>query len=110
MPVFRCLMFALGLAAFGAQAGTRVLPPGAVLVDAGTAKADVPRLALASGEILARIEAAKKDLLRMPLATLVREEEPRRGRAKEVARVLGRYARERAETKNEVGRPAARRR
>lgn len=57
MPVFRCLFFALGVLAASAQAGTRVLPPGAVLVDATTPKAEVARLAVAAGEILARIEA-----------------------------------------------------
>jgi hypothetical protein len=61
MPVIRCLLLALGLAATAAQAGTRVLPPGAVLFDSATPKADTARIALATGEIVARVEAGDPD-------------------------------------------------
>ena len=57
MPVFRCLILALGLCVATAHAGTRVLPPDAVLVDATTTKPDAARLAIAAGEVLARVDA-----------------------------------------------------
>ena len=61
MPAFRCLLLALGLFAAAAHAGTRVLPPGAVLVDASTPKSDTARLAIVAGEVLSRVEAGDSD-------------------------------------------------
>jgi hypothetical protein len=57
MPVLRCLFLAFAMLASVAHAGTGVLPPGAVLVDEATTKGDPARLAIAAGEVLARVEA-----------------------------------------------------
>lgn len=67
-------LFAL-LAAGSVLAGTAVLPPGAVLIDAGTAKPDAAQVAMAAGAVLARAAAGDAD---GAFAALRRIEDPLR--------------------------------
>ena len=79
------------------RVGVAVAVEVAALVDGHAADGELDVLPLA------RVEAAQEDLLGVPLAALVREQDPGR-ELEQLARVLARHARELADVEVEVGR------